>query len=90
MDSRWSRRKTVGQGLTMAQSESPDLILMDMSLPGMNGWEATHPIEIDEGDTIHPGSGTFRTCDEGRPGKGFAGRLRRLRHQACGHPAAAG
>ncbi len=34
-----------GQGLTMAQSESPDLILMDMSLPGMNGWEATHRLK---------------------------------------------
>ncbi len=33
------------QGLTAAQSETPDLILMDMSLPGMNGWEATHRLK---------------------------------------------
>jgi len=27
------------QGYTRARSESPDVILMDISLPGINGWE---------------------------------------------------
>ncbi len=33
------------QGLEMASAERPDLILMDMSLPVMDGWEATSRIK---------------------------------------------
>ena len=32
-------------GVAMARSESPDLILMDMSLPIVDGWEATRQIK---------------------------------------------
>ena len=37
------------QGVDMAQSEKPDLILMDMSLPVMDGWTATRAIKDDAG-----------------------------------------
>jgi CheY-like chemotaxis protein len=33
------------QGVAMANTENPDLILMDMSLPIMDGWEATKNIK---------------------------------------------
>ena len=34
-------------GVEVAQQERPDLILMDMSLPVMDGWEATRRLKAD-------------------------------------------
>ena len=34
-------------GVDMASSANPDLILMDLSLPVMDGWEATRRIKAD-------------------------------------------
>jgi CheY-like chemotaxis protein len=34
-------------GVALAQSEKPDLILMDMSLPVLDGWDATKQIKAD-------------------------------------------
>ncbi len=36
------------QGYEMACSESPDLILMDISLPVMNGWDVTRRLKSEE------------------------------------------
>jgi CheY-like chemotaxis protein len=35
------------QGVAMAGSERPDLIIMDLTLPDMDGWEATRRIKAD-------------------------------------------
>ena len=36
------------KGVDMSKSESPDLILMDLSLPIMDGWQATTNIKSDQ------------------------------------------
>ena len=41
-------------GLTLAQAEQPDLILMDIQLPGMDGLEATALLKRDEATRAIP------------------------------------
>jgi len=36
------------KGLDMATSESPDIILLDMSLPVMDGWEVARNLKADD------------------------------------------
>jgi len=36
------------EAVAQARSLKPDLILMDLSLPGMDGWEATRVLKADE------------------------------------------
>lgn len=42
------------QAVDQASSERPDLILMDMGLPVMDGWEATRRIKADPGTRTIP------------------------------------
>jgi len=42
------------QGVERAQEQKPDLILMDMSLPVMDGWEATRTLKADDATKAIP------------------------------------
>jgi CheY-like chemotaxis protein len=42
------------QGMAAARGERPDLILMDMSLPVVDGWEATRQLKADPATAAIP------------------------------------
>jgi CheY-like chemotaxis protein len=42
------------QGIALTHSEKPDLVLMDMSLPGIDGWEATRQLKADQATAAIP------------------------------------
>jgi CheY-like chemotaxis protein len=42
------------EGIEKARAELPDLVLMDMSLPVIDGWEATRTLKGDEGTRSIP------------------------------------
>lgn len=42
------------QGVALARSMQPDLIIMDMGLPVLNGWQATHRIKSQPGTSHIP------------------------------------
>jgi CheY-like chemotaxis protein len=42
------------QGVDMAKAQAPDLILMDMSLPVIDGWEATRRLKADDATRAIP------------------------------------
>ena len=43
-----------GEGVEKAKSGAPDLILMDMSLPVMNGWDATRDLKANDATRAIP------------------------------------
>jgi CheY-like chemotaxis protein len=45
---RVAEAKNGNEAVTQARSLRPDLILMDLSLPGMDGWEATRVLKADD------------------------------------------
>ncbi len=42
------------EGISLARSETPDLILMDISLPELDGWQATRRLKGDEATRLIP------------------------------------
>ncbi len=42
------------QGIEVARNQLPDLVLMDMDLPGIDGWEATRRLKADKQTRMIP------------------------------------
>ena len=59
---------TAVEALSIATTESPDLILMDAGLPGMTGWDAIVALKNDERTKSHPRSDADRPRAEGVAG----------------------
>ena len=70
------------EAIEQANALMPDIILMDLALPKMDGWEATRRLKLPGIDPPHPDRGADRSC-AGRPRRRCAaGGMRLIRHEA--------
>ncbi len=77
-----ARGGTGEEGVRLAREHRPDLVLMDIQLPGISGIEALRQLRADPGDLGHTGARGDGIGDGAGPAADHAGRLRRLRRQA--------
>ena len=59
------------QGVAMATQEQPEIVLMDMSLPVLDGWEATRRLKADAATAGIPVY-AHRSCHGIGPGQALA------------------
>jgi CheY-like chemotaxis protein len=64
-------------GVSAAQQHVPDLIVMDLGLPGMDGWEAA-PDQVKPDDFAYPDHRADSPCAVRGRQEGERGRVRRL------------
>ncbi len=62
MVTKLSAQRTGLAGVEAAVTTKPDLVLMDMSLPVIDGWEATKRIKAQSHHCYHTGDRTYRPC----------------------------
>ena len=70
------------RGIEIARASLPDVILMDINLPGISGIEALRILARRPGDGAHPGDRAQRQCDAPRHRERPGGRILPLSHQA--------
>ncbi len=80
-----SAAESAEEALAKVKQQRPDLVLMDVVMPGQNGFQATRTLSRDEQHQAHPGDHLHHQGPGNRPSLGHAPGRARL-HRQAGEP----